>query len=166
MVLVRAEALPEDQRHADREQTGLEGDHAGQRVARVSAGARGERDREQHQAECREPDAKPLPGADGAAEEALGQDREEHEPAADQRLDERERRQRQRAHVEDPGAHCHEHPDREPLGAEQPDRAANRVAHVHVRRGAGPPVLERKPRLVAKRAQQREKDSDLESHRL
>ena len=72
---------------------------------------------EEHQAEGGEADARPLARADLEAEGALGQDREEHEAAGDDGLDERERREGEGGDVEDPREEGDGHADGEPLGA-------------------------------------------------
>ena len=59
VMLVGAEPGREHQQGADHQQRGLEGDHAGERVARVGAAAARQRDGQQHQAERGEPDAQP-----------------------------------------------------------------------------------------------------------
>ena len=46
----------------------------------------------------------PLPPADLESEDALGEHGEEHQPAGHDRLHQRQRRQRHRADVEQPGA--------------------------------------------------------------
>ncbi len=61
-----------------------------------------ERRGEEREAERRERDADPLAPGHLVGEEAVGRDREEDEAAGDRRLDERDRRQRKRAHVEAP----------------------------------------------------------------
>ena len=85
VLVVDAELGREHQQDADRQQAGLEGDHARERVARVRAVAVGQRDGQQHQPEGGEADAQPLAGAALAAEPALGHDGEKNEPAGDDR---------------------------------------------------------------------------------
>ena len=90
------------------------------------------------------------PEPDGEAEPALGENREEDEAAGDDRLYERERRERHGAHVEAPCAEGDEHAEREPLGAEQAHCAGHGMAEADVRRRASSAMLRRKPRFVAK----------------
>ena len=73
-----------------------------------------ERDAQQDEAEGRQAEAEPLPRADLEAEHAVGHDGEEHEAAGEDRLDDRQRGQRDRGHVEDPGAGADAHADGEP----------------------------------------------------
>jgi hypothetical protein len=121
-----------------------------------------ERRGEQHQTERRQTDAGPLAGADVEPEEPLSEHREEDEPTRDHSLDERQRRHGQRGDVEGPGQQRHEHAEREPLGAEQPDRARQWVLERHVWRGVRAAVLEQEARVGRERAQQRKKNSNLD----
>jgi hypothetical protein len=82
---------------------------------------------------CRRAELKP--------EEALREHGEEDEPARQHGLGERERQQRERGDVREEGGDRHEPADRPPLRAEQVDRAAQWVAHVHVGRCDGTAVL-------------------------
>ena len=75
----------------------------------------GHRDAEQDEAHGRQPEAPPLPPADLEAEEAVGHDRDQDDAAARDDLDDGERGERDRRHVERPAARADEHADREPL---------------------------------------------------
>ena len=112
----------QDQHHGDEEQTGLEGDHARVRVARVrAAGLRQDHD-EQREADGHEPDAT-TGAADLEAEDALGQDGEEDEAAGQDRLHQRQRREGHGGDVQQPGEDRDAHADGEPLrGPELPWR--------------------------------------------
>ena len=112
-----------------------------------------------------EADSRPLAVAELEAEDAVGEHGEEHQPAGDHGLDERERRERERGHVEDPGAERHEHADREPLALVEADRAAQRVAHGHVRSSAGAAVLQQEAEVRREGAEQRQQDAKLNAHR-
>jgi len=124
------------------------------------AGVRGQRDREEHEAERGESDARPLARADGVAEPALREHREEHEPAGDHGLDDRQGRERQGGDVESPRADGDEHADGEPLGPEQPDRAGDRMLHADVRSRAGAAVLQEEAHVRGERAEQSKKNPD------
>ena len=87
---------------------------------------------------CRRDDhADPLAASEPEAEEALGEDGEEHQPAREDGLHDRQRRQGERADVEHPGADRDRPADREPLGAEEVDGASQRVPDL-ARRAQGP----------------------------
>ena len=133
---------------AEREQRGLEGDHAGHRVARVPAACGGS-----VSASSTRPSAvRPTPAhwrVRPAAEEALGEHGEEDEPAGDHRLDERERRQSERADVEAPRAE--RHAACRPRTTERNSPTALRSGCLSDTSGAAqaPRCLSRKPTLVA-----------------
>ena len=103
--------------------------------------------------------------ADAETEEALGEDREEDEAAGDDGLDERQRRERQGRDVEAPRAGGDEHAEREPLRAVEGDRAGNRMAPLDGGRSSMAPLcFHRKPKFVAKRAEERQQDAKFDSH--
>ena len=105
VVLVRhAQRREEHEDGPGEEQPRLECDHPGERVARVRSAGRRNGDREQRQAGADAANADPLAPADLESEDALGEHGEEHQPAGHDRLDQRQRRQRHRADVEQPGA--------------------------------------------------------------
>ncbi len=161
--VVRTEPRREDEQHADGEQSGLEGDHAAERVAGVRAGAGGEGDGQQREAERGEPDADPLAAADVGAEPAVGDDREEDEPAREDGLDERERREREGADVEDPGEEGDAHAEGERARAEEGDGAAQRVARLDGRGGARAAVLQQEAEVGEEGADERQEDADFYS---
>ena len=110
VVLVVVELLRQHEEGAERQQRRLEGDH--RREWSSSSARRGwQRHGQEHEAERGEADARPLARADRVAEPALRQHGEEHEPAGDYRLDDRERRHGERGHVEDPRDQRHQHAD-------------------------------------------------------
>ena len=76
----------------------------------------------------------PLAALELEAEEALGHHAEHDQPAGEHGLHERQRRERERAHVAEVGDDRERVADRPPLRAEQRDGAVQRVAHVHVGR--------------------------------
>ena len=98
-----ADVLAHDEQGADPDEAALEGDHAGEREVRVRAGLV----RQRHpgeEPERGEADAQPLARADLEAEQPLGHDGEEHDAAGEDHLDDGDRRERHRGHVEDPRA--------------------------------------------------------------
>ena len=94
--------------------------------------------------------ADPLAAAESEAEVTLGEDGQEHEAAREDGLDDRQRRQRERADVKPPGAERHDPADREPPRAKEPGRALQRVPDLDLG-GArtAPRCLSRKETLVA-----------------
>jgi hypothetical protein len=124
-------------------------------------GAVGQRDGQQRQADGGAADAGPLARTDVAAEPALGEQRQEDQAAGDDRLDDRQRRERQRGDVEKPGDERHAHADREPLRAEQRDGAGQRVAQGDVGGGHRPAMLEQEAEVRRQGAGERQQDSDL-----
>ncbi len=164
VVLVGVEGRGEHEEGADGEQRGLEGHHAGHRVAGVGSLAAGQRGREEHEAEGGEADAGPLAEADGAAEPALGDDGEEDEATGDHCLDEREGREGEGADVEDPRPEGHEHADREPLGPEQAHSAANRMAQADVGGRARTAMLQQEAEVRGQGAEERKENAYFNSH--
>ena len=75
---------------------------ASQEPVRARVRAAGERDREEDEADDGEADADPLAARERLALLALGEDREQREPAGRDGLDERERREPEREDVEHP----------------------------------------------------------------
>src|SRR5215208_1078229 len=159
-MLMRVKLLGEDGEGAEREQGRLERDHAGGGIARVAA-VMWQGHREQDKAESREADAGPLARADRAAEVALRQHGEEDKSTGDNRLHDRERRHGQGGDVEHPRTEGHEHAEREPPGAEQPDGAGERVLQADVRRGACATMLEQEADVRRERAEDGKKNSEL-----
>ena len=159
-----AEARPHDAQGAEAEEPGLEGGHRRNREGGVRAVAGGQRDREQHEADERQREPPPLALADLEAEQAVGHDGQQHEPAGQHDLDDGQRRQRDRADVQDPGAEADEHADGEPALAPQRARRAQRVADVDVAGAAGSAVLVEERQVRGEGAEQREEDSELEAH--
>ena len=98
------------------------------------------------QPDDREPDrrddhAGPLAASESKAEETLGENGEEDEPAREYGLHDRQRREGERADVKHPGADRDDPADREPPRAEEAGRASQRVR--------GPPPRARGPRRGA-----------------
>jgi hypothetical protein len=83
------------------------------------------------------------------AEETLGEHGQEDDPAGQDRLHDRHRRQRERADMQTPGHDRHDPADQEPSGVKQTDRAAQRMAHQDRRGQHRAAVLEQNARLVA-----------------
>ncbi len=160
-----ADARAHDEQRAEAQQAGLERRHRGDGEAGVRAVAGRQREREQREPDERHAEAPPLPLADLEAEQSIGHDREQHEPARQHDLHDRQRRQRHRADVQDPGDQADEHPNRKP--ALTPERAgrAERMTDVDVARVAGTAMLVEERQVGGERAQQREKDSELKTHK-
>jgi hypothetical protein len=154
-----AELRREHHHRADEQEARLEAGHRHARVVGVRAAGVRQRDRQQHEAGGHEGHAENLPPTDLEAEEALGEHREEHEAAGDDRLHERQRRQRHGRHVEAPRAGGHQHAEGEPLGAVQRDGAADGVAPVDRRGGARSLVLPQEAEVRGQRAEQRQQDA-------
>jgi hypothetical protein len=108
----------------------------------------------------RDDHASPLAASELEAEEALGEDGEEHQPAREDGLHNRQWRQGERADVKQPRADRHNPADREPPGAEEIDRASQRVADPHGRRQDCAAVLEQKRDARRHRAGEGEGESD------
>jgi hypothetical protein len=100
--------------------------------------------------------ADPLPPSEVKAEEALGEDGKEDEPAGEHRLHDRQRRERERTDVQKPGHDRHDPADREPFGAKQTGGAAQRMADPDRRGEHGAAVLEQKGEVGGHRRCQRE----------
>ena len=132
--------LPENQQGADRKDRALDGDQRRQRRPSGIQLPAGESD--DRQAGCRHDQASPLPAAEVKAKEALGENSEEYEPAGEDRLHDRQRRERQRSHVQQPRTQGDEPADRPPSPAEQAGRAEERMKAVHRWSGYSPALLE------------------------
>ena len=138
VVVRRAEVRARDEQGADHQHAGLEGDHAGDGVARVRAAGGGQSDDEQHQAVAVMRDAGPLARTDLEAEDPLGQHGEHDDAGREHGLDDRQRGEHQRGDVEQPRGEGDAHADREPLELNSAARAATDVDR---RRGVGAAVL-------------------------
>ena len=141
--------MRDHEQQADAYSDALEDDHpregvAGARsVSSAPACQRQQAERDRHQA-----DPDPLATAQLEAEEALGEHREEDEPAREHRLPDRDRGERERCHVQGEGHRRHAPSDAPPPGAKEIDGAAQRMVHVDVGRRDCPSVLNRKARFV------------------
>jgi len=102
-------------------------------------------------------EAGPLAAAEVKAEEALGDNGEEHEPAGKNRLHDREGRERERAHVQQPRAQRDEPADRPPARAKQVGGATQRVAAADGRCRHRPTLLEQESGVRGERRRHREK---------
>jgi hypothetical protein len=100
-MLDRCHVSHEHEQEADDEQHGLEGSDRDDRVPRL-LDRRGRRDAEDPQTQSDERDASPLAALQLEPEESLGEHGEEDEPAGDDRLGQRQRRERKRAYVAHP----------------------------------------------------------------
>jgi hypothetical protein len=72
-----------------------------------------------------------LPSSEMKAEESLGEDGEEHQPAGEHRLHDRQRCERKCAGVQQPREDRDQPPDREPFGAKESGGATKRVPRPH-----------------------------------
>ena len=158
----RAEPRSGDQQHAEREHPGLEGDQRGHGERGVIAAGARQREHEQRQAGGGHDHADPLARADLAAEQPLAHHGEHHDAGRERDLDDGQRGERERGHVEDPSAGGDRHADREPARAEQVTGAAQRRAQLDPRGHRGAAVLAQKPELRDGRAQQCEPDTDVQ----
>jgi hypothetical protein len=94
------------------------------------------------------------------AEEALGEHGEEDEAPGEDRLHDRQRRERERADVQTPGHDRHDPADQEPLGAKQTDGAAQQMADVNRRGDHRAALLEQKGEIGGHRRSERENQSE------
>ena len=139
---------------------------AGTEKRGVRAVARRQRDRQQDEPDERQREAPPLALADLEAEEAVGHDGEQHEAARQHDLDDRQRRQRDRADVQDPREEADEHADREPALAPQRAGRPQRVPDVDITRAASSAVLVQERQVRGEGAQQREENAELKAHEV
>ena len=147
------------QRGDDREDRALDGDQRRQRgPLGVVGAAAGQSD--DHQPGRGDRDADPLSSSELKAEEALGEHREEDEPARQDRLHDRQRGERERADVQTPGHDRHDPADQEPPGAEEIDGAAERMADPDRRGEHRAAVLEQKGEVGRPRRSEREDQSE------
>ena len=126
--------------------------------SRVVGAAAGQPD--DHQPGRGDRDADPLSPSEVKAEEALGEHGEEDEPAGEDRLHDRQRRERERADVQTPGHDRHDPADQEPPGAKQTDGAAQRMADLDRRGEHRAALLEQKGEVGGHRRSKRENQSE------
>ena len=107
-------------------------------------------------------DAGPLAAADAVAEDAVAEHREDHDAGGEHDLHRRERGERERGDVQDPGADGDRHADREPLGGEQRPRAGQRPPQRDERRAPGAAVLAQEAQLRDDGAYERQRDPKLQ----
>jgi hypothetical protein len=141
----------------DCQDRGLDGDQRGQGGALRALCGRGQTD---HRESCGgERHADPLTSSEMKSEESLREHGEEHEPAGQDRLNARERRERQRFDVQAPGEQGENPSDREPARAKQIDGAAQRMTYLDWARERRPPGLEQRAQVGAQRTSQRKGQS-------
>ena len=104
--------------------------------------------------------ADPLSSSELKAEEALGENGQEDQPAGKDRLHDRQRRERERTDVQTPGDDRHDPADQEPSGAEETDGAAQRMADPDRRREHRATVFEQKGEVGGQRRRKREDQSE------
>jgi hypothetical protein len=150
-----------DEQDAEHERARLEGHQAGHREGRVTVGVR-QREDEHEQADRRHGHAGPLTGADDLTEELRAENGEHHDAGGHDRLDGGQRRHGERGDVQDPGARCNGHADREPLRREQAAGALERTARVDRRRARRPTVLAEKAQLRGRGAGKRQHDPEFQ----
>ena len=100
---------------------------------------------------CRRPRRKP--------KKRLGEDGEEHQPAGEHRLHDRQRRARERPGVQHPGEDRDQPPDREPLGAKQRRGTAQRMPNPDRRHEDRAPLLEQERHVRGQSRREREQQS-------
>ena len=159
-----AGARAQDEQAAHAEQGALEADHRGEREGRVRAVRVRHRDAQQDEADGGEGEAPPLSPADLEAEEAIGHHGDEHDAAGEDDLNDGQRHQRDRGHVQGPGPATDEHADREPARGVQRLGRAQRMAHVDGRSRASTAMLEEEAQVGSDGAQERQQDAELKSH--
>jgi hypothetical protein len=103
--------------------------------------------------------ADPLSPSEAKAEEALGEHGEEDEPAGEDRLHDRQRRERERTDVQTPGEDRHDPADQEPSGAKETGGAAQRMADPDRRGEHRAAVFEQKGEVGGHRRGEREDQS-------
>jgi hypothetical protein len=144
-----------DEDRAGREDRALDGDQRAQRGALwVACAAAGQPD--DHQPGRGDRDADPLPPTQVKAEEALGEHGEEDEPAGQDRLHDRQRRQRERTDVQTPGHDRHDPADQEPPGAKETDGAAQWMSNLDRRGDHRAALLEQEGEVGGHRRSKRE----------
>jgi hypothetical protein len=94
------------------------------------------------------------------AEEALGEHCEEDETAREDRLHDRQRRERERTDMQAPRHDRHDPPDRKPSRAKQTGGAAQRTANLDRRREHRAAMLEQKREVGRHRRSEREDQSE------
>jgi hypothetical protein len=127
------------------------------------AGRQGEA--EQEQADTGHRKAAPLARADAEAEQAVGHDGEQDEPAGENRLDYREGRKRDGRDVQQPCEQANAHADREPALAPQRGSRAQRMADVDGAGRAGTTMLVEERQVRREGADQRNENSKVKGHR-
>jgi hypothetical protein len=142
----------------DPEDRALDGDQRRQRGAvRVVGAAAGQAD--DHEPGRCDRDADPLSPSEVKAEEPLGEHGEEDEAAGEDRLHDRQRRERGRAGVQTPGHDRHDPADQEPSGAKQSAGAAQRMAGQDRRGEHRAAVLEQEGEVGGHRRSERQEQS-------
>jgi hypothetical protein len=146
-----------DQRGTERKDAALHRDQRRQRVVTHRAGVRAARNRYHREPERGNDHSHPLPATEVKAEVTFREHGEKHQPARQQGLHDRQRRQRKRPYMEPPRSHRHRPPQREPAGAEQAHRAAQRVTRPHRGRQHRTTLFEEKSDVRAQRRGQRQR---------
>ena len=139
------------QRDTERKDATLHGDQRGERVMTQRAGVRSPGDRDHGEPSRRDDHSGPLPASKLKAEVALGEHREEDQPAREHGLHDRQRRERERAYMEPPRCNRHRPPQRERTTAEQARSAAQRMTGPHGRCQYRPALLEEEPDIRTNR---------------
>jgi len=154
-----------DEHGDDREDPALDCDQRGKRSAlRVLGAGAGESDH--HEPGRGDRHAEPLSSSELKAEESLGEHGEEDEPAGQDRLHDRQRRERERADVQTPGHDRDDPADQEPLGAEEIGGAAQRIADPDRRCEDRAAVLQQEGEVGGQRRSEREEQSEDHGSRL
>src|SRR5215216_3278536 len=148
----------QDQQQPDTEKQALEYRDTNDRVARL-LDRRLARRPEEPQADGDQRDTDPLASAELEAEEALGEHGEYDETAGDHGLSQRQRRERERPHVERPTHHRDRPADRPPLRSEELRRTLERPAHVDCWRRDRAAMLPQKSKVGGQRGPNRKRQT-------
>jgi hypothetical protein len=136
----------------------FDGDQRRQRGALGAVGAPASQ-ADDRQSGCGDRHADPLPLPEAKAEEPLGEHGEEDEPAGEDRLHDRQRRERESADVQAPGEDRHDPSDGKPSRGKETGGAADRVADLDRRGEHRAAVLEQKGDVGAQRRRERQEQS-------
>ena len=156
-------------RRRDRREPGDPCDEAGRVVLGVGASAGiAEGRRQECETQRGQSDADPLTACHALAEQPVGGHRQQHQPAGDHRLHQRDRRQRKRGDVKAPRRRRDGEAEQVPARPKQGQRAAHRAPKLHRGRGDRPTVLVEEPEDRAERGGERQQQPELdrEAHRI
>src|SRR5215217_3840121 len=153
------EPRDQDQQQPDTEKHALEDRDADDRVARLIDRRLAGRP-EEPQADGDQRDTDPLAPAELEAKETLGEHGQYDETAGDHGLSQRQRRERERTHVERPTHHRDRPADRPPLRSEELRRTLERPTHIDGWRGDRAAMLPQESEVGSQRGPNRKRQSD------